>query len=384
MAAKRIIYITIFAFLAWCPCPASTGEEPRWAIGILGALTGPKAIYGKPHLQGASLAAAEVNAAGGIAGTPLEIIAVDDGGEMGRVGDLMTRLIYDQNVVAVVGSVDSGCTHVAAMLAVKAHVPHLTCVATDPSLTRAGSPWTFRTLADDDRQAAALVEWLWGQGLKRISLLAGESRYGRMGARIFARRFREKGGEVTGPVFMTATEASASNAVRDAGTDRAQAAVLWMLAPEGRLAATALRRSGFAGTVAGGDGLASPAFYRSGDRTVDGVVVTCPYAAAAEIPENTAFRRAYEAAYGEPADSFAAHAYDTVKLIASAASAVDAAGRRNPPAMRETLRNILSRISVFRGATGVMGFDASGNDVRQVRLAVCRNGALELMGPGGR
>ncbi|HOT27640.1 MAG TPA: ABC transporter substrate-binding protein [Candidatus Ozemobacteraceae bacterium] len=384
MAAKRIIYLTLLAILAWSPCPALAVEGSPWIVGILGALTGPKAIYGKPHLQGASLAAAEVNAAGGIDGTPLEIVAVDDGGEMGRVGDLMTRLIYDRNAVAVVGSVDSGCTHVAAMLAVKAHVPHLTCVATDPSLTRAGSPWTFRTLADDDRQAAALVEWLWGRGLRRISLLAGESRYGRMGARIFARRFREKGGEVTGPVFMAATETSASNAVRDADTGRAQAAVLWMLAPEGRLAAAALRRSGFAGIVAGGDGLASPAFYGSGDRAVDGVVVTCPYVAGAETPENTAFRRAYEAAYGEPADSFAAHAYDTVKLLASAASAIAAADRREPATAREALRNILANISLFRGVTGDIAFDASGNDVRDVRLAVCRGGALEPMRAGER
>lgn len=359
-------------------------ENSHWTVGILGALTGPKAIYGTSHLQGASLAAAEVNAAGGIAGKSLEIVSADDQGEMGRVGDLMTQLIYGRNAIAVIGSVDSGCTHVAAMLAVKTHVPHLTCVATDPSLTRAGSPWTFRTLADDDRQAAALVAWLWGTGVRRIALLAGESRYGRMGARSFARRFREKGGEVTGPVFMAATEAAASNAVQDAGIGQAQAVVLWMLAPEGRLAADALRRSGFSGTIAGGDGLASPAFYGSGDRAVEGVVVTCPYAAAAKTPENTAFRRAYEAAYGETADSFAAHAYDTVKLVASAASAIDDADRRDPATARNALRKILSRIETFRGATGEISFDASGNDVRDVRLVVCRNGTLEMARPGER
>lgn len=384
MAARYILLTILTALLVLSSCTADAEEKPRWAVGVLGALTGPKAIYGKPHLQGASLAAAEVNASGGIAGIPIEIVAVDDRGEMGQVGDLMTQLIYGRNVVAVLGSVDSGCTHVAAMLAVKAHVPHLTCVATDPSLTRAGSPWTFRTLADDDRQAAALVEWLWGQGLRRISLLAGESRYGRMGARIFARRFREKGGEVTGPVFMVATEASATNAVRDAGTERAQAVVLWMLAPEGRLAAAALKRSGFAGIVAGGDGLASPAFYGSGDRAVEGVVVTCPYLADAETPENTAFRRAYEAAYGEPPDSFAAHAYDTVKLVASAASAIEAADRRDFAAARDALRNMLARISYFRGATGDLSFDASGNDVRDVRLAVCHGGSLALIRSGER
>lgn len=384
MAAKNVLYTIVIALLAWCSCPAGAEDISRWSIGVVGALSGPKAIYGKPHLQGASLAAAEVNAAGGVAGKPLEIVAIDDRGEMGSVGDLVTRLIYDRNVVAVIGSVDSGCTHVAAMLAVKTHVPHLTCVATDPSLTRAGSPWTFRTLADDDRQAAAIVEWLWGKGVRRVALLAGESRYGRMGARIFARRFREKGGEVIGPVFMSATEASASKAVGDADTGRAQAAVLWMLAQEGRQAAAALKHSGFSGIIAGGDGLASPAFYGSGDRTVDGVVVTCPYVAVAETPENIAFRKVYEAEYKEPADSFAAHAYDTVKLVASAVSAIATTECRNPATARSALRKSLASISSFRGVTGKISFDASGNDIRDVRLAVCRDGSLEMMRVGDR
>lgn len=381
------IYCAILCIVLSSLCPAPVrGAEPaepaRWSIGVIGALSGPKAIYGRPHLQGALLAASEINAAGGIAGTPVEIIAVDDQGEMGLVGDLVTKLIYERNILAVVGSVDSGCTHVVAMLAVKAHLPHLTCVATDPSLTRAGSPWTFRTLADDDRQAAAIVEWLWNRGIRTVSLLAGESRYGRMGARIFARRFRDKGGAVVGPVFMAATEESASQAVQQGKMSDIQAAVLWMLAPEGLLAAAELRRRGFTGIIAGGDGLASPAFYGSRNRAVEGVVVTCPYIAGSASPANTAFRKAYETEYGVPADSFAAHAYDTIRLIASTTAAFGADERRDPSAARTSLKNILSNIPPFHGATGEIAFDATGNDIRDVRLTECRDGKLMLLGAG--
>ncbi|HEY9069723.1 MAG TPA: ABC transporter substrate-binding protein, partial [Candidatus Ozemobacteraceae bacterium] len=154
-----VVAIVISIISCPFPAPARAGEPEPLRIGVIGALTGPKAAYGLPHLNGARLAADEVNAAGGIAGHRIELLPADDRGEMGLVGELATRLIFTGRVLALLGSVDSGCTHVAAMIAVKMQVPHLTSVATDPTLTRAGSPWTFRTLADDDRQAAAVVAW---------------------------------------------------------------------------------------------------------------------------------------------------------------------------------------------------------------------------------
>ncbi|HNV70286.1 MAG TPA: branched-chain amino acid ABC transporter substrate-binding protein, partial [Candidatus Ozemobacteraceae bacterium] len=72
--------------------------------------------------------------------------------------------------------------------------------------------------------------------------------------------------------------------------------------------------------------------------------------------------------YGRDPDSFAAHAYDTVRLLESA--------WRQAHGSRDSLREALARTRLFRGATGSMGFDETGNDTRLVRLAVCRNGSL--------
>jgi len=363
---------------------ARVGEPEPFPIGVIGALTGAKAAYGLPHLNGARLAADEVNAAGGIAGRRIELLPADDRGEMGLVGELATRLIFDGRALALLGSVDSGCTHVAAMIAVKMQIPHLTSVATDPSLTRAGSPWTFRTLADDDRQAAAVVAWLRGRGIRRISLLAGASRYGRMGAGILARRFREAGGTVTGPVFLTSEPAAVARACDEAACATAEATVLWMLAPEGLAAVSELKRRGFSGPLIGGDGLATPAFYASGNPAVEGVVVTSPYRADAPTPGNEAFRRAYRARFGTEADSFAAHAYDTVRLLASAASSLGTALPEDLKERRARLRAALGGIDRFEGVTGPLGFDATGNDTRDVSLAVCRGARLDPIGEAAR
>ncbi|MBF0500253.1 MAG: ABC transporter substrate-binding protein [Candidatus Riflebacteria bacterium] len=366
----------------------SQGSEPI-RIGVVGALTGPKMPYGRSQLHGAELAALEINSGGGIAGRKIEIVSADDHGEPGDVGSIADGLIHRDRVAAIVGSVDSGCTHVLAMLAVKCHVPHITCVATDPSLTRAGTPWTFRTLADDERQAEALVEWLHTNNVSRLALIAAETRYGKMGAKTMTRRARAVGMRVDGP-YMIAISSDKNDARKnpDAGDPEdivaralngassgefaPDAVVIWGLAREGVRVAAALSKLKFHGIICGGDGLATPAFYGSAASETEGIIVTCPYVESDPGPANRIFREAYRQAYGELPDSFAAHAWDTLHLIAKAHST--AGPEASPDAFREAISLVGSN---FEGATGRIAFDATGNDTRRVRLARCRAGTLE-------
>jgi len=346
------------------------GAAEPFRIGVVAALTGPKAVYGLSHQRGATLAVAEINRDGGIAGRPVELVFRDDHGEPGEVGALAVGLIHQERVVALLGSVDSGCTHVLSMVSVKAHVPHITCVATDPSLTRAGTPWTFRTLADDERQAGRLVEWLVAQNLRRIGVIAAGSRYGRMGAKTVARLARGAGCEVQGPLFLDAAATDVASAVTTVLAGKPAAVVVWSLAPEGLTIVGQLAVQGFRGPVAGGDGLASPRFFAASDHGVEGTIVTCPYDIADDRPRNDTFVRQYRSAFGQDPDSFAAHAYDTVLLIAD--------GLRRSDGTREGLRAALAAHPGFSGATGEIRFDATGNDIRPVLLARCQAGRLVI------
>ena len=358
------------------PAAAASPASPSLRLGVIGALTGPKAPYGISHLQGARLAADAINAGGGITDRPLELVEADDRGEQGEAGPLAVRLIDGDGVLALIGSVDSGITHVLSMIAVKRHVPHLTCVATDPSLTRAGSPWTFRTLADDERQAAALAGFLARrQGVRRLSLIAGSSRYGRMGARAFARRARGLGLLVDGPHLLSADEGAWPATVTAAAATRPEVIVLWMLSREGKDAATLLRQGGYDGLLAGADGLASPDFYASGLPAVEGTVITQPYDAEHPDPGNQRFRRAFRERFGRDPDSFAAHAFDTVQLLAAAMARSDLT--------RAGIRDALAALPPLTGVTGRLALDATGNDTRKVALARCQAGRLVTVPAAG-
>ena len=57
-------------------CLASSAEPLK--IGMVASLTGPAAEVGRYAIQGAKLAAEEVNKTGGVLGRPIELVIEDD------------------------------------------------------------------------------------------------------------------------------------------------------------------------------------------------------------------------------------------------------------------------------------------------------------------
>ncbi len=366
-------HVLIF-FLVFLSTATDLFAQENISIGVIGALSGPKSIYGISHLRGAELAADIINRDGGVNGNKIVLVPVDDRGEMGLVGNLVTRLIYDEKVLAILGSVDSGCTHVISMICVRSQMPHFTCVATDPSITRAGSPWTFRTLSDDERQSEALVKYLTTvRNFRNLSFIAADSRYGKMGAKIFSRRARDSGIEVRGPIWIKQGDSDLEflGKIRQAIQDKTQAIVIWSLAEDGKRIVAGLKNAGFSGMILGGDGLASPAFFASGAPGVNGGVVTCPYDQENTSLPNTIFKKEFLERFRAAPDSFAAHAFDTVNMIARSL--------RNGVKSKSELRAAIVSAGPFSGATGKISLDSSGNDTRQVMLALCDGNNLKLL-----
>ena len=108
---KPIIIIVvlgfIFAFLYHMHVGGGTGpsikKEPI-KIGGISALTGVGVDIGVEEMKGAQLAVAEINAAGGINGHPLELISEDVSLDKLKVAvSVVTKLIHADGVVAIVG-----------------------------------------------------------------------------------------------------------------------------------------------------------------------------------------------------------------------------------------------------------------------------------------
>ena len=137
-------------------------------IGFLGCLSGPAKAYSGEMLNGAMMAVEEINAAGGYHGKPVRLIQRDDQALMGENANQMVKLCYEDRVLGVLGSMSSDTTHVALRVALKAEVPEITSISTDPTITQIVVPWVFRCLADDWSQSRALAKYVFEE--RRITV----------------------------------------------------------------------------------------------------------------------------------------------------------------------------------------------------------------------
>ena len=110
MAKKNLIKtglgIAVATIALVLPAAAENGvTADKIVIGQVAALSGPAAALGQGMREGILAAFAEANAAGGVKGHKLELISEDDGYEPAKSVTGAKKLINDDKVFALVGSV---------------------------------------------------------------------------------------------------------------------------------------------------------------------------------------------------------------------------------------------------------------------------------------
>jgi ABC-type branched-subunit amino acid transport system substrate-binding protein len=114
---------------AWAADPGVTDTEIK--IGDVNIMTGPAAFVGRGVALGSKIAAAEINAAGGINGRKLTIVTEDDGYIPSRSFQALTKLIEVDGIFALNGT--SGTANVLAMMPLITENNLPTVVTTAPS-----------------------------------------------------------------------------------------------------------------------------------------------------------------------------------------------------------------------------------------------------------
>lgn len=110
------ITVTCAALLLSTTCYAADPgvSDTEIKIGDVNIMTGPAAFVGKGFAIGSKIAAAEINAAGGVNGRKLTIITEDDGYVPARSFQALTKLLEVDKIFALNGT--SGTANVMAMM----------------------------------------------------------------------------------------------------------------------------------------------------------------------------------------------------------------------------------------------------------------------------
>lgn len=356
-------------FLYHGPGREFTDEDPNpptIKIGILASLSGGGAVYGLAMKEGADLAAEEINSKGGVLGKPLELVYRDDKNDMGENGHQTVKLLFEDKVWAIIGSVHSGCTHVAARITLKAETPQLTTVSTDPTVQMIGSPWMFRCLADDRAQGRAIARLVFDiHGKKRVGLFQQNNRYGKMGGKTIAQIASQRGTPLIFKNFFETGQKDFSQQIAVLKQYNPDAIIIWGLYSEAAELVKSIRAAGYSTPIYGADGLVSPDFIKIAGKAAEGTIVTYPFDDTRNDPVTQRFIQTFQKKYGKKPDSFAAHAYDAVYLMARA---IEIGGLN-----KARIRDALASTKDFHGVTGFISFNEYNDDPREVIFAIVEN-----------
>lgn len=326
------------AALCLAPQSPARGAEPPAPVAI-----GVVAHDGGALLAGARAAASEVNGAGGVRGRPVRLVHLPPSRPWVDGPGRLARLVFEENVVALVGPVDPIGAHVAAQIGTRSRIPVIT-LSPEDSLTRAGVPWVLRGIPSDAAQArAGLERALAVPGGARAAIAVPAGRDGRERRASLLEACRDLGVQVAHGLDADATPAL---------PDDVDVLLLWLdAAPAVELLARAGRRdSGY--PVVASLRLADGTPARGGARPVLLPELGEPAGPPRAEPCEGAPHRLSGGALGESSLE-ARLGYDMVWATAAAA-------RRGGAGPEPILHELLSGCSLA-GLSGRFYFDGAGN-----------------------
>jgi branched-chain amino acid transport system substrate-binding protein len=375
------IVIVAAATLAFAACApkSETGTTSSTAagggeilVGEYGSLTGPQATFGTSTHNGIMMAIDEINAQGGVNGKKIKVITEDDQSKQEEAANAVTKLISENNVVAVLGEVASSCSIAAAPICQQNKVPMITPSSTNPEVTKKGD-YIFRICFMDDYQGHSLADYVLSEGIKTAALLTDiKSDYSQGLGHFFEERFTAGGGKIVG-------KASYANGDSDF---HAQLTSVKSQNPEilfvpgyytdiGQIAQQS-RDLGIKAPLVGGDGWESPKLIEIGGKALEGCYYSNHYFYGDSASLVHDFVQKYKDRFGATPDSMAALAYDAARVLGDAL-------KRAKSTKGADLRDAIAATQGFHGVTGTINIGPERNAVgKTLVIEEIKGGQLTL------
>jgi ABC-type branched-subunit amino acid transport system substrate-binding protein len=200
-APFKMAPIALAAFMA--VLPAAHAEDgvsaDKIVLGQAAALTGPAAALGQGMKVGLEAAFAEVNKAGGIKGRKLELKSVDDGYEPTRSIGVVKKLLNEDKVFAIIGTVGTPTAAAILPIAANAGVPVIGAFTGVEFLREPYKPLVMNVRASYYQETEAMVEHLTKDlGYTRIGIMYQDDGYGQAGLAGLQRALAKRNLKLTG------------------------------------------------------------------------------------------------------------------------------------------------------------------------------------------
>lgn len=370
------------AFFCAAACAVAACAPEPLRIGFAGSITGRQSSLGLEGKEAVELAVAEANAAGGIAGRPIELLVRDDANDPALAAAAHAELA-DLGAAAIVGHSTS-----AMMQAVfeafpgGLRVPVVSGTVSSPDFSGKDDLF-FRVINDSVLEATVGGELLrtgLGDGSNAADVLVAvydvsNESYSRRYADAIVLAFSRRGGRASSlPFDSTASpsfRAVAEEILRRTAGSGPAAVAIAAGGVDTALVAQALRKTGFAGPLLSSAWGKTPDVVINGGEAVEGMLFFENYDASNRSDRYLAFAAEFSRRYGRPPNFSAVNHYEAAAFV------LEGLRRAGP---RGDLAKALRSIRSIRGLQVDIEIDDSGDAKRPLILLEARDGAFVAAG----
>ncbi len=369
---------TVLAGLA-AGCGGGEKKADTIKVGANLEMTGGSASYGISSKNAIELAFKEINEKGGINGKQLELVVADNKSEAAEATNAMQKLVSQDNVVAVIGPNLSSSVIAASAINNSAKVLDIAPMATNPYVTvdqASGKTkdFNYRTCFIDPFQGTVMAKFATAElGVGNAAVLIDNSSdYAKGLAQFFKENFVKEGGAVTAEESYLQKDTDFKATLTKIKATNPDFLYVPGYYQEVGLIVKQARELGMNMPIAGGDGWDSAKMPEiAGAAALNNTYFSSLYSPEDSSDINKNFVAAYEKAYGQKPDVFAALSYDSALLVAEA---IKNAGSTEPAKISEAM----AKINGFSGVSGSVTFDDKHNPVKSAVILEYKDGAQSL------
>ncbi|HVV42703.1 MAG TPA: ABC transporter substrate-binding protein [Nitrobacter sp.] len=351
-------------------------------IGITITTTGPAAALGIPERNALEFVPKE------IAGVPLKVIVLDDGGDPTNATTNARRFVTESKADIIMGSSTTPPTVAVSNVANEAHVPHIG-LAPFP-ITPDRAKWSVSLPQPIPIMGKVLYDHMKAHNVKTVGYIGYSDSYGDLWFNDLKKQGGELGLKIVDEERFARPDTSVTGQVLKLIAANPDAILVGASGTAAALPQTELRNRGYKGLIYQTHGAASMDFIRIAGKAAEGVLMASgPVMDPEDQPDSALTKKpgmelvkAYEAKYGPNSRSqFAGHSFDAFKVLSRIVPVALKKAKPGTQEFREAIREALLTEHEIAASQGVYNFtekDRYGLDNRARILLTVKNGKYVL------
>jgi len=349
----RIARMSAVALAAALSLGAAQAADPI-KIGVAEALSGGAAQYGISIRNGFQMAADEINAAGGVNGSKIELVIEDEQGKKDEAINAFKKLIFQDKALMLFGPTLSNSAAAADPIAQAAHIVVFGTSNTADGITTIGDHVFRNSVTEADVLPVTISVAAKVAKVKKVAVMYGnDDVFTKSGYDAFKKALEDQKMPVTTTETFAKGDVDFKAQLTKIKATNPDAVVLSALIAEGAPIMVQARQLGLNVPFIGGNGMNSVKIFDLAKGASDGLWVGSPWSIENRTPENNSFIIAYTKKYSAPPDQFAAQAYDAMHIATAALKKVKLSGDLAKD--REAVQAALPAVK-WTGATGPFSF----------------------------